>query len=274
MKRLLQNKMFTIITSVVLGITMVLGGAAGAAFFFEQQQGATVRVMGAGIALFLDPECTIPMAETDILDFGTIRESSPSSVAPVFYAKNTAPDSLDVSLMEAGLPVFLEISHNATGAIIGVDPGVLLVDSLSGSPLDLAGLTMYEIEASFTEIWVGNSVSGLGWQRDEICIALGYDLAEPDENIEGYYMVNDELIRFTGLQFDAGSIGLLACERGFGLTTAATHPVDSPSGLGRLTAPTLLEGEILTVQVDMTAGPVVEFSQKDFSIILTSTANY
>ena len=115
---------------VVVGVAIIAllavgGGAVLGLFFFSQVNPGTVEIHGSGAALFEDAACTIPLAPSTVLDFGPVRNSSPSSAIPL-YLKNEGSDDLFPVMHQNDLNSGLQLTE-ATRGIIGNDD-VLLYD--------------------------------------------------------------------------------------------------------------------------------------------------
>lgn len=245
---------------VAVAVVALAGGAVLGSLFFTQSQGGHVKVAGSGLSLFQDAECTIPLLETDILEFGEIEASQISTLSPVIYAKNTGTFPVFISMSSSGLPVYLTVSTG--GAIIPTAPDDLPI----GSGLDiLIAPAILGINGDESTILLDCSIAA-------VKTALGYPVETPDAEVAGIIQITDELVIFSSMVVGAaGQDSLTGLTWGAYGTIHVPHPPgEREGGIGLDFVPSLLEAEVLAITLDMTAGSDVEFSDKTFDITLTA----
>jgi hypothetical protein len=154
---------FLVILSIVLAVVIGGGAITYAAFLYHREQGASVEILGSGFALYYDESLTSPVGDTDILDFNSLRQDTPSDVVDL-WGGNVGSDPLYVQVSESGLDSLLALTE--TGTTINSVPVTYYTPGSLVSPVDTSNPLATAVTATDTTL---NFTSACGAQSYTYC---------------------------------------------------------------------------------------------------------
>jgi len=108
---------------------VVVGGAVIAAFFWEAPTPSQVRVIGEGIQVYENPECTVPLTE---LNFGDVRQGEATSTI-TGYLNNDGNIPLYIAINQTGLNTELTLYEDGTNVVTSSPTKLVLTAGMEES---------------------------------------------------------------------------------------------------------------------------------------------
>lgn len=102
-------------------MSLVAGGSI-ATFLFQSSNQGSVQVIGSGLGLFTDPQCTLQLASGQPLPaFGAINldATTPQSGTSTVYLKNLGTTNLDPQISVTGLRAGMQLDEATIGQVTG-----------------------------------------------------------------------------------------------------------------------------------------------------------
>lgn len=219
------------ILAVILVIVLV-GGGVSAAFFFTRSQPATVTIKGGGVDVFQDSACTIPLGDTVTLDFGEVREESPSGTV-TFYVRNIGTDNL--------YPV----------ASTDINSNLILIEATYGE-IGSSPVNLYTPQ-SYTFV-PGGTTGTLAAAMDASQTTFSLTTGVSPGTYPTYAKIENEILQVTA--YNPGTY-TFTCQRAWGGSTAAAHATGLTVTFGALneTAGDVLEpAEVQAIALHIEVG--------------------
>jgi len=234
----------------ILAIVLVAGGVM-AAWLWQREVPATVKVISAEVEAYANEGCTIPLTD---LDFNGIRAGETSSPVP-FWIKNTGDGPVYCALAQDGL--IPELAFYANDNLVPANPGRSLI--VTGSDYEV-GYWAEGITTSTAETVTATTTS-----------VMVNGLLFPSS---GKIKIDSEIMTYGKVTVVGANQRLDDLVRGLEGTTAATHGLEAKVAIVQWVGETggdlydLAPGEVLLVAVHLEANPEIDRGDYPFTVII------